>query len=70
MTETTKPQTAKIYQFPAGRRAGLSMQGESVRHDAGRRGETVQTKQPKFVLGGGCWYHEAAMNEGNLDNAG
>lgn len=66
MTETPKQQTAKIYHFPAGGRAGLNIQ-----HDVSRgASEPRQIKNPKIVLGGGCWYHEAAMNEGNLDNAG
>lgn len=65
MTEMTKRQTAKIYQFPAGGRAGLSIQNDAV-----RRGETVAMKQPKAVLGGGCWYHDEAMKEASVDNAG
>lgn len=65
MTEPAKRQTAKIYQFPAGGRAGLD-----IRKDAGRRADAIQAKQPKIVLGGGCWYHDAAMKEGDFDNAG
>lgn len=65
MTEMTKRQSAKIYQFPAGGRAGLSIQ-----NDAERRDETVAMKQPKIVLGGGCWYHDEAMKDAGVDNAG
>lgn len=65
MTETAKRQTAKIYQFPAGGRAGLD-----IRNDTGRGAENVHAKQSKIVLGGGCWYHDAAMKEGDFDNAG
>ena len=66
MTDNAKTQTAKIYQFPAGGRAGLGMQ-----HDALRGGSAPQSfKQPKAVLGGGCWYHDEAIKEVGLDNAG
>lgn len=65
MTKDTKRQTAKIYQFPAGGRAGLSIQKDADH----RAAEPIQLKQPKIMLGGGCWYHDAAMSEGNIDNA-
>lgn len=66
MTDISKQQTAKIYQFPAGGRAGLSIQNDASRGTS----DPVQIKPHKIVLGGGCWYHEAAMKESDLNSAG
>lgn len=65
MTENRTQQTAQILQFPAGGRAGLNMQTDIARIEC----EAMQ-KQPKTMLGGGCWYHDEAMNEQGFDNAG
>lgn len=65
MTENRTQRTAKIFQFPAGGRAGFNLQKDLARLE--REGMQQQTK---VINGGGCWYHDAAMNESDFDNAG
>jgi hypothetical protein len=59
MTETSDRQTAKIYQFPPGGRAGLSLRRESSK----LAGEPAPSASANKVAIGGSWYHEEAIQE-------
>jgi hypothetical protein len=59
MTENSHRPSAKIYQFPAGGRAGLVGARDAVRPAV----ETKPDRLAKAVAGGGCWYHEAAVED-------
>ena len=58
MTANIYGHTAKIYQFPAGGKAGLGDGREQVKPIA-------DLKPQRFVdaAGGSGWYHEAAIQE-------
>lgn len=57
MTAKSQRESAKIYQFPAGGRAGLEAERAAWR-------EAMDPSQPraKVVFGSG-WYHEEAVRE-------
>ena len=59
MTENSHRPSAKIYQFPAGGRAGLVGAREAVRPAV----DAIPDRTAKAVAGSGCWYHEAAVEE-------
>ena len=63
-------ESAKIFEFPAGRRGGPARQrAEAEVASAGRRGEVVDgpkswmVQQPAVEIVWGSWYHEAAVKE-------
>ena len=55
MTTNQTRETATIYQFPVGGRAGL----------VGHRKAVDQTAAPAIVFGG-SWYHEEAIRDADL----
>lgn len=58
MTETSDRQTAKIYRFPPGGRAGLGPRREASKLAA----ELTPSASGKVAIGG-SWYHEEAIQE-------
>jgi len=58
MTTTIHRESAKIYQFPMGGRAGLA----SLRSAAKPADDRFGAPSPQIVFGGG-WYHDAAVQE-------
>ena len=58
MATGSRPQSAMIYQFPTGGRAGLPV------HAAGGRAAADQTapRMPPIVYGS-SWYHDAAIQD-------
>jgi hypothetical protein len=57
MTANSRQGSAKIYQFPAGGRAGLG-----GRRKGAKPAEDTTARMPK-VTSGGAWYHEQAIRE-------
>ena len=58
MTANSFQGSAKIYQFPAGGRAGLG----GHRHDTKPAEDLAALRVPR-VTSGGAWYHEEAIRE-------
>ena len=58
MTANSFQGSAKIYQFPAGGRAGLS----GHRHQAKPAEDLAAVRVPR-VSSGSAWYHEEAIRE-------
>ncbi|WP_407518622.1 DUF2735 domain-containing protein [Methylobacterium oryzisoli] len=58
MATSSRPRSAKIYQFPAGGRAGAA----SVGAEARAAGEPSGPRLPPIVYGSG-WYHDAAIQD-------
>ena len=56
MTANSNRGSAKIYQFPAGGRAGLVSRG-----DAARPVEEFAASRVARVASGSAWYHEEAV---------
>ncbi len=59
MTKNSHRPSAKIYQFPAGGRAALIGAREAARPAV----DAKHDRMVKVVVGSGCWYHEAAVEE-------
>ena len=57
MTSNHQRESARIYQFPVGGRAGLAGRYETARQAAPRYNE---------IAVGGSWYHEEAIREAEL----
>ena len=65
MTANSIQGAAKIYQFPAGGRAGLGMRtGLGIRRDELKPVENFAAPRLAKVAGGSAWYHEEALQAG------
>ena len=58
MTTIATPETAKIYQFPAGGRAGLRADRPVTKPI-----DEMQAADATRAVVGGSWYHEEAIRE-------
>jgi hypothetical protein len=56
MTENTPRQSAKIYAFPVGGRAGLAIQREGAQ-------ALPKAAQVATAVVGGSWYHDEAIQQ-------
>jgi hypothetical protein len=59
MTSIARPETAKIYQFPAGGRAALRTGRPVVKQQI----DEMQVAAATRAVIGGSWYHEEAIRE-------
>jgi hypothetical protein len=60
MTGKLQRESAKIYQFPAGGRAGLEAERNALRNSAD------PTEPRADIVFGGGWYHDEAVKEAEL----
>ncbi|HYD14889.1 MAG TPA: DUF2735 domain-containing protein [Hyphomicrobium sp.] len=58
MIENTPRETAKIYKFPLGGRAGLAIQ-----RDGPASISSMKTQQAAAVVASGSWYHDDAIRQ-------
>lgn len=62
MASNTPVETAKIYQFPTGGRAGVT-----ERTAAAQQAIELENVAASRIAVGGSWYHDAAVQETNKD---
>jgi hypothetical protein len=58
MTENAPRESAKIYEFPIGGRAGLA-----IRRSGGATVSTLKPAQTVAAVAGGSWYHDDAIRQ-------